>query len=225
MKFEISVPESLNDFRLEQYQKFLEIEEPTNEDMLTIFLDLDLKGIGTIKDKDIDRLVLHINSIFKQPPKRSLKFNLNNVTYGFINELDNITYGENKDITRYINDWKTMHNAMAVMYRPITLGKNKEKYLIEQYKGTRETSEAMKKAPLGVVMWVMSFFLTLTSDLLKAIPNYLHKEVAKGQKNNQISAENGVVIMRYTHLLKKELQELSALQSELPLLSTRCTPV
>ena len=81
--------------------------------------------------------------------KHILKFNLDGTPLGFITDLDEISYGENKDVTGYINDWQTMHKAMAVLYRPIKISK-KGKYIIQDYEGTREYAERMKKMPLSV---------------------------------------------------------------------------
>ena len=38
MKIEVNIPENLNDITLGQYQEFLKIEEPTEEDILKVFL-------------------------------------------------------------------------------------------------------------------------------------------------------------------------------------------
>ena len=207
MKFNINVPESLNDITLGQYQKYLKIEEPTDEDLLKCFMNLNLDGIGKMKGKDVTKLTTHINSLFEQTPKQKRTFDLNGIKYGFIPDLDNITYGENKDVTTYISDWENMNKAMTVLYRPITLDK-KPKYLIEEYKGTRERCELMKKMPLGEAMGALLFFWTLTNDLLKHIPNYLQKQSKELQTQGQLSEENGEAIRKLTYSLKVRLEEL-----------------
>jgi hypothetical protein len=212
MKVEINKPESLKDITLEQYQKFVAIKEPTNDDLLSIFLNVDLEIINKIKATEIDRLVSHINGLFELEQHHQLRFNLNGVKYGFIPDLDSITYGENKDITTYLNDWGKMHKAMAVLYRPITLSKG-GKYLIEDYEGTRLTSEVMKQMPLSVVMGSMVFFYNLTNALLKAIPNYLEKQTKTQLTKGQISGENGEAIKSYIHSLRVTLEDLTRSQS------------
>ena len=210
MKLELNIPESLQDITLGQYQKFQLIEEPTNEDLLTIFLNVNINVIRQIKSSEFDRLVLHINSLFKQEQKHRLKFNLKGVSMGFIPNLDEISYGENKDVTTYISDWQTMNKAMAVLYRPIELSR-RGKYTIKEYEGTRG-SEAYKDMPLSIVMGSMVFFYNLTNVLLKAIPNYLAKESTKAQMKGRISVENGEAIKKSTHLLKEMLEDLMTLQ-------------
>lgn len=224
MKLNINIPESLNDITLGQYQKFLKIEEPTSEDLLKCFMNLNLDGIGKMKDKDVNKLTVHINSLFEQTPKQKRRFDLNGIKYGFIPDLDNITYGENKDVTTYISDWDKMNKAMTVLYRPITFSKN-GKYLIEEYKGTRERSELMKKMPLGEVMGSLLFFWTLTNDLLSYIPNYIQKQSREQQTKGQLSEENGEAIRKLTYSLKVRLEELLEFPQTLRLQSTHSTAV
>tara|TARA_R110002126_G_scaffold100487_4_gene232028 strand:+ start:2075 stop:2731 length:657 start_codon:yes stop_codon:yes gene_type:complete len=212
MNIEINIPDNLNEITLGQYQEFLKIEDPTEEDILKVFLNLDLKGIGKVKAADVDKYAAHITSLFEQEQRHSLKFNLKGVEYGFLPNLDDITYGENKDVTAYLNDWQSMHKAMAVLYRPITQ-KLSGKYLIENYEGSHKYGETMKSMPLGIVMGAMVFFYNLTNELLKAIPNYLEKEAMKEQMKGQISEQNGEAIKKYTHLLKETLGDLAKLQT------------
>ena len=212
MEIKVNIPEDLNDITLSQYQEFLSLEDPTEEDILRIFLKLDLKGLGKIKFSDVDRYSAHITSLFKQEQKHSLKFDLKGIEFGFIPNLDDITYGENKDITAYLNDWQAMHKAMAVLYRPTTqrLG---SKYLIEEYEGSHKYGETMKQMPLGVVMGAMVFFCNLTNALLKATPSYLQKLKKQTQMTDPISVENGEVIKKYIQLLKETSEGLKKSQS------------
>ena len=53
MKIEVNIPENLNDITLGQYQEFLKIEEPTEEDILKVFLGLDLKGLD-LEDLELE---------------------------------------------------------------------------------------------------------------------------------------------------------------------------
>lgn len=212
MKIEVNIPENLNDITLGQYQEFLKIEEPTEEDILKVFLGLDLKGLGKIKASDVDKYANHITNLFNTEPQHQLKFILKGIEYGFIPNLDDITYGENKDVTSYLNEWDTMHKAMSVLYRPV-VNKLKDRYTIEPYQGTHKYSETMKQMPLGVVMGAMVFFYNLTNELLKAIPSYLEKQAKKERMTGQISAENGEAIKKYIHLLKETSEDLMRLQA------------
>jgi len=212
MQLEVSIPSTLKEVKLKDYQDFLLIENPSNDDLLKCILNINTKELGNIKDKDVDYLINHINKLFDQEHKYIPTFNLNGVSYGFIPNLDEITYGENKDITSYINEWGNMHKAMAVLFRPIKLKKN-NKYIIEEYEGSHRYAETMKQMPLDIVLGAMVFFYNLTNELLNYIPSYLEKELMKEQTIGQISQENGEAIQNYIHLLKETLQDLNKLQN------------
>jgi len=211
MQIEVSIPSTLKEVKLKDYQSLLLIDKPNDEDLLKCILNINTKELGKIKDKDVDYLINHINKLFEQEHKFIPTFNLNGVAYGFIPNLDEITYGENKDITSYINEWGNMHKAMAVLFRPIKLKKN-NKYIIEEYEGSHRYAETMKQMPLDIVLGAMVFFYNLTNELLNYIPSYLEKELVKEQTIGQISQENGEAIQNYIHLLKGTLHDLKKLQ-------------
>ena len=212
MQIEVSVPSSLKEVKLKDYQDYLLIEEPTNDDMLKCILNIDQKELGKIKASDVDFLLGHVINLFEEKQELLPKFKMYGIEYGFIPNLDEITYGENKDVTAYINDWGTMHKAMAVLFRPIKQ-KQRDKYIIEEYEGSHKYSEVMKEMPLNVVMGAMVFFYNLTNVLLKSIPSFLEKEIAKEQMQGVISKENGAAIQNSMLLLKQTLQDLKKLQS------------
>ena len=212
MQIEISIPSSLKEVKLKDYQEFLLIEDPTNDDLLKCVLNIDQKELGKIKASDVDYLMNHINSLFEKEKDFIPTFKMYGIEYGFVPNLDEITYGENKDVTTYINDWGTMHKAMAVLFRPIKK-KQRDKYIIEEYEGSHKYSEVMKEMPLNVVMGAMVFFYNLTNVLLKSIPSFLEKEIAKEQMQGVISKENGEAIQNSILLLNQTLQDLEKLQS------------
>ena len=212
MQLEVSIPSSLKEVKLKDYQEFLLIEEPTNDDLLKCILNINTKELGKVKDKDVDYLTQHINKLFDKEHEFVPTFKINDVLYGFIPNLDDITYGENKDVTSYINEWGNMHKAMAVLFRPIKQ-KQGHKYLIEEYEGSHKHSEAMKQMPLNAALGAMVFFYNLTNALLKSIPNYLEKELTKEQTKGVVSQENGVLIQSYILSLRGTLQDLKKLQN------------
>lgn len=178
MKF----PESLSDIPLERYQAFAAIEEPTSEDLVKAILGINDTQLSKFKSREVDVMVEHFNGILGQRDVSFKQhFTIDGIIYGFIPQLDDITYGENQDLTRYVNDYGTMHKAMAVAYRPVTF-KRKDKYIIEEYQGSHKYSEVMKRAPLDVVFGMMVFFWNLTRELSEVTQNYL-MEQAQEQMN------------------------------------------
>ena len=205
MRIEITIPETLDDITLEQYQVFSKIEEPTIDQTLTTFLNISQKELNMLPADKIEGFAEQINSVFEQDKQFTPTFILNGVKYGFIPKLDSITYGENKDLTTYLNDFDNMHKAMAVMYRPIT-HEQRGKYLIEDYEGSAKYSEVMKQAPLSVVLGATVFFYNLTNALLKAIPNYLEEEL---QKESEDLLKSGEITKKQLHSLMRKFKELS----------------
>ena len=89
-----------------------------------------------------------------------------------------MTFGEWIDLDTYINDWSQMHKAMAVLFRPVTLGLGKN-YNIEKYEGSSKYSEVMLDMPLDVVLGAMVFFYTLGTKLAIATTSYSLVEMEK----------------------------------------------
>lgn len=204
MKLKINIPEKLGDIPLKNYQNFLKVEDPVEKDFLKHFYGID--NLIEVKQKDVAELVNAVNKCFDKKPKELIKtFALNGVEYGFIPKLDDISYGENLDLTEYINNPETLHKAMAVLYRPITK-KQFNKYLIEPYEGSQKFSNRFKQMPLDVVFSAQVFFYNLTNELLNCTPVFLKEE------SQRISAENGENMQRYINLLTENLRKLNELR-------------
>jgi len=203
MKLEITIPEKLSEIKLGHYQEFAKIEEPNDYDVLRCFYGIDTKGVFDMKATDVSRLVEAINKLLLEEPKELItSFKLGGKEFGFIPSLDQMSYGENNDLTDYVNDIEKMTNAMAVMYRPITTKQN-GKYLTEKYKGSLEYSSIMYHAPLDAFLSAKVFFYHLTKDLLNFIPVFLKEE------SRHLSAESGETMQAYISSLEDNLKHLT----------------
>lgn len=210
MNLSITIPTSLNEITLEQYQKFLSIAKDNkdttflNHKMIEIFCGVSLLEVSLMKVKDISEILARLEETFKANNDKLIRtFKYNGVEYGFIPNLDEITLGEYTDLDNYISDWDNMHKAMAVLYRPITK-KVLNNYLIKEYNGSHEYSELMKSMPLDVVLSATVFFFNLLAELLKYTANYLETDKQIQRLLGKHSSElNGVGILAITHLLKE----------------------
>lgn len=214
MKIELTIPTTLNDIKLVQYQKFLKVVEENEEGefvqqkMVQLFCGIDLKDVASIKYKDVAEITANINNLFTKENHLIQRFKMGGVEFGFIPNLDEMTTGEYMDLDSYITDWNTMHNAMAVLYRPIT-NKLGNKYQIEEYKGSVTYADVMRHAPLDVVLGAMVFFYNLGNDLLKSTINYLEKNQEVQNILNKHNLENvGDGIQVSMLLLKETLEDL-----------------
>lgn len=214
MKIELTIPTTLNDIKLAQYQKFLSIAKDNEESeflqqkMVQLFCGIDLKDVAQIRYKDVAEITANINNLFTKENQLIQRFKMGGVEFGFIPNLDEMSTGEYMDLDTYITDWDTMHNAMAVLYRPIT-NKLGNKYQIEEYKGSITYADVMRHAPLDVVLGAMVFFYNLGNDLLKSTVNYLETNQEVQNILNKHNLENvGDGIQVSMLLLKETLEDL-----------------
>ena len=212
----VTTPDTLKDITLQQYQKWLTVSESNEDDnflkqkMVEIFCNIPLKDVLNIKASDIDLLIEDINKVFKQEADFIDKFNYNGVTYGFIPKLDDMSFGEYIDLDTYLPDWKQMHKAMSILYRPIK-AEVKNKYLIEDYQGADYYD--LRNIKLDVVFGALVFFWNLKKELLNLIPNYLgnQKEIEL-QVQEMDLLKSGGGINQYMHWHKEMLKDLMTLQ-------------
>ena len=217
MKAKILVPESLAEITLEQYQKFLKISKDQEDSlflqqkMIEIFCNIELKQVLNIKYKSIVNINNHLNNLFEQKPKFISSFKKGDLEFAFIPKLDDMTFGEYVDLDSNLTDWQYMHQAMGVLYRPITIQK-KNKYLIEPYESFEKYD--MKKMPLDVVLGSLVFFWSLSKELLNHIPSYFLTQVDNlTSLQQQTLEESGVGIRAYMDLVGETYNKLTMLQN------------
>lgn len=214
MKIEINVPETLAEVRLEQYQKYVKLttdnqaSDFVNQKTLEIFCNLPLTDVVKINYKSVNEILLHLNDLFSK--KYSLKptFELYGKEFGFIPNLEDITFGEYIDLDTYLKDVSTWHKAMAVLYRPVKK-KIKNMYLIEDYNGSEVYSDIMKDSPIDIMLGAVVFFYSLGNELLNATMDYLQAQITEKLTNTQESNSlqvNMDGINRYMELLKEMSQ-------------------
>ena len=211
MKLKVFIPDHLSEITLDQYQRYLKIQEKETDQaflqskMLEIFCGLKLTDAMKMRISDVNSISDMLSDLLNQSPSLVRKFKMKGVEYGFIPNLEDISLGEYIDLDTYIGDWDNMHRAMAVLYRPIDQ-KYGEKYNITEYKVT--DGEVMRDMPMDAVLGSILFFYHLGIDLSEAMMNYLHQSQETRLVQYLSSDKNGVGINQYMHSLKEILQDL-----------------
>ena len=216
MKLEISIPTELKEIKLSQYQAFLKIAKD-NEDseflhqkMVQTFCGIDLKEVAEIRYKDVIDITNSLGKMFDVKSHKFInRFKMGGVEFGFIPNLDDMTFGEYTDLDTYITDWDNMHKAMAVLYRPIKKNGLNSTYEIEKYNGSITYSDVMKHCPLDVVFGANVFFYNLGNELLKSTMTYLETDKQIQNILQQHNSEkDGAGIVQSMLLLKEALSTL-----------------
>lgn len=211
MKVEITIPDSLSEVTLDQYQRYLKIQENNTDEkflaskMIEIFCGVKLSDTLKMKYADVDGICNILVDMFNEKPQLVTKFKMKGVEYGFIPKLDDISLGEYIDLDAFLGDWENMHRAMAVLYRPIE-SKYGDKYSIKDYEAG--DGEVMKDMPLEAVISSIIFFYHLGIDLSQAMMNYLEEQEETSLVQYLNSEQSGVGINQFTHSLKGILDDL-----------------
>ena len=222
-KFKLEIPNSLTVINLGQYQKYCKLlednkgaEESDFVKMKTIeiFCGGSFENVSTIAYNEIVSIYEHILRLLSLHTPLERKFTLTDikdksVTFAFIPKLEEMTMGEFIDLDENFKDTQTLHNAMAVLYRPLLFERNNH-YMIKPYKDYKETAEAFKDMPLNVALGAVVFFYRLGNELLNYSMDYLIKESEQEKAHlHKALQKNGVGINQFTQLLKEMLQSLT----------------
>ena len=211
MKIEVIIPNDLSEITLDQYQRFLKIQENNTDEkfltskMIEIFCGIKLPEVLKMRVNDVALITNILTEMFENIPQLVQRFKMNGVEYGFIPDLDDMSLGEYIDLDTYLGDWENIHRAMAVLYRPIK-NKSGNRYNIKDYDG--KGFEDMKDMPLDAVLSSIVFFYNLGIELSKAMMNYLETTEEEALTEYLNSQQNGVGINQFTHSLKEILQDL-----------------
>jgi hypothetical protein len=210
MKVDIEIPESLNEVTLDQYQRYLKIQENNDDEkflavkMIEIFCGIRGDHVLLMRATDINSIVQILTEMLNDKPKLVHNFKMKGTQYGFIPKLDDMSFGEYIDLDTFIGDWENMHRAMNVLYRPV-VNQYGDKYNIQDY--DVDIAERLKDMPMSAVLGSIVFFYNLGMDLSKAMLNYLTEE-EMGLAQHLISEENGGGINHFTHSLREILDDL-----------------
>jgi len=192
----VTIPTSIEDITLEQFQTLVALDDDINDrdlsiEKVKIFIGLTDEQITSISESDFKDLVLAIDEALNKPSEFQQRFKMNDVLFGFHPNLDKMLVGEYVDLMNYNSEPETLHKLMAILFRPITTKDLSGNYKIAKYEGSETWCEIMKQTPLHIVNGALIFFLSLSKELRTSIQKYsTAQELAKGSKH-QIFGLNG----------------------------------
>ena len=220
-KFILEVPSNIEDIRLEQYQKWLNISKDLDKEndesnefmqikLIEIFCDASYDQIRRLPAAVYEFAVEQILRVLNESTPLVKNFSMVGndeveIEFGMIPNLDAMTSGEYIDLDTLITDWGNMHKAMAVLYRPV-LKKKKELYDIEEYSTYEKYEEVMKHAPLNVALGALLFFYRLGIKLSRHILNSSVEELTQEERTQvekNLLAKSGVGINQYMQSLEE----------------------
>ena len=220
-KFVLEVPSNIEDIRLEQYQKWLNISKDLDKEndesnefmqikLIEIFCDASYDQIRRLPAAVYEFAVEQILRVLNESTPLVKNFSMVGnddveIEFGMIPNLDAMTSGEYIDLDTLITDWGNMHKAMAVLYRPV-LKKKKELYDIEEYSTYEKYEEVMKHAPLNVALGALLFFYRLGIKLSRHILNSSVEELTQEERTQvekNLLAKSGVGINQYMQSLEE----------------------
>tara|TARA_R110000851_G_scaffold237164_1_gene389995 strand:- start:8361 stop:9113 length:753 start_codon:yes stop_codon:yes gene_type:complete len=225
MKIELNIPEKLSDIKLKDYQKFLDIADKNKDNeiflrqkLLQIFCGMPLDTVDKIKRSDFMEITDSVLSVIQQQPELVHTFVLNDVEYGFIPNLDDMSLGEFVDADSALGETKLLVQLMSVFYRPLKGQKNgKGQYNIVAYNGV--VNEELKDMPVDAALSSLVFFYLLSNELLTIIQSCLAKEKRENKTKTKVakltlekvSEKSGVGTYQLKHSLEVTILGLKRL--------------
>ena len=209
MEVKIQIPTTLNEITLGQYQEFSKLDSKKESDvllkMVEIFCKVPVEVVRSMKANDIKDICEVINKMFDVEHQLINRFQLGGQDFGFIPDLENISFGEYVDLDTFIGDTDNLHRAMNVLFRPIDL-KQGSRYTLKDY--DPDTNESAKDYPLDACFGAMVFFYALGKDLSIAILNSSSKQNEENLAQYLGSLPNGDGIIQSMQSLTEILQDL-----------------
>jgi hypothetical protein len=214
MKVELIVPNNLNEVTLGQYQEYIKLKDLSETElslkMIEIFCNLKPEQVRYLKATDVRTVVTIISEMFDSKPSLVNTFKIDGIEYGFIPNLDEMSFGEYIDLDTFIGDWDNIEKAMGVLYRPVEMRKG-NRYHIKEYEAGE--TEHLKAMPLDAVLGSILFFYRLGNDLCKIMMNSLEGKEMEDLQAHLNSEANGVGTQAFMLSLNQILEDLKISQN------------
>lgn len=225
-KFILEIPSNMEDITLEQYQRYVRATKDLDKEndnseflgikLIEIFCGATYDQIRRLPAPVYDMAVEQILGCLQESTPHIKTFTMVGsdgveIDFGMVPNLHSMSQGEFMDLDGIYGDWDKMHQAMAVLYRPI-LKKKKDLYDIEAYETYEKYEELMRHTPLNVAMGALVFFYRLGIKLSKHTLSSMLKDLdeqERSQVEETLLAKSGVGINQFTQLLEETYSGLT----------------
>ena len=216
MDIKVTIPESMADITLSDYQKFIKISDGKDFDvfiqqkMISIFCNIPLLAVSKLNRQDFKAIVVILSKILEEKHELQPIIKIDGKEYGFIPNLrSGFTFGEFVDLDNLMKEWSTFHQAMSILYRPV-VSKKGTKYIIEPYDSNAPFNH-MERVTMDVVTGATLFFWNLSRTLLEVTPKYLQQQLAKNPQAEAALQKNGVGMHTFINSLAEASLKLEML--------------
>ena len=203
------VPTAWNEIPLGRFMDYMaQYDEEATADRKQLVLVSTLTGapkplLEKAKKNVIDQAVEELNKIMGREASKQLNLiiEIDGVEYGFHPNLHDLRLKEFVDLdNKLTNGWETMHEVMAILYRPVTKKKG-DKYRIEDYdfKTAKKRAEMFKEElSVDTVNGAAAFFLSIAVSYLNITQQFSDKlnrkqrrKAIRQMKNNLTKSTGG----------------------------------
>ena len=203
------VPTAWNEIPLGRFMDYMaQYDEEATADRKQLVLVSTLTGapkplLEKAKKNVIDQAVEELNKIMTREASKQLNLiiEIDGVEYGFHPNLHDLRLKEFVDLdNKLTNGWETMHEVMAILYRPVTKKKG-DKYRIEDYdfKTAKKRAEMFKEElSVDTVNGAAAFFLSIAVSYLNITQQFSDKlnrkqrrKAIRQMKNNLTKSTGG----------------------------------
>ncbi len=215
----VLLPDETKDVTLKQYQEHEILkkrkdlnEYEFNQRKIRIFTGLPYRTVEKMDATDYEEFLDWIDKALERPSAFQQTFKMEGTEFGMIPNFDEIQSKEYFDLMKYKIKTETLHNLMAILFRPILNKVPNNGYLIQDYNGTEAYAEVMRYTPLNIVNGAVVFFWNLANELLECTPKSIQRERVKDRLQKNIS-QNGGGMRQSTEWLKGSTQTMSILKN------------
>lgn len=219
----VSIPEDWKEVPFTKYLRFIETIRDSEDDhelVLAVALqhlcNLSIRDQKSISKAKYTEIATELSQLLaKQDEAQLIKsFTIDGVEYAIDPNIENISYGAYLDLVAYGKElWSNIPYICAVLYRPV-VGKVKEHYSIESYKGATDEQADMFRAflTMDIVNGLISFFQHSERELLNSSLRSFLEKMSKDQTlvqkgTSQASGQDMQVLLRLAEKISQKLMK------------------